>query len=426
MHRQPASALDLFTDSTRMMGDSTIVSVMEFDRHLDQGRLQEAAGRCFGAYPILRARLVRGDGPAHWDLQPLTSAMTDVPVIDVGSDDYRRYVTNGVDPYAAPQAVFRILRSSEKDVLVINMAHAAADGRGMKELAWTLMRAYLDPCSVLSNGEELPTRDTLWTEGLLDGQNVTGAGKVPLINPMWPNPFPPSKAPSTYHRTIICPEGMATLKGVAKDHGGTINDLFMAAYFLAMSDLTGHDGPQGLFFPVDLRRYLTDGSRIMSNQSANVSIVMVREPGDDIGKILDKVVRETAMLKRHKIGIWEQVAFDRGSDPEGRAVHSMVREMVRLQDEEGMADVFITNPGPMNLPDVPGLADAYICYPGTYMPAACFVISTFRDAASVTMGYQDEEGSMKTTMRAMRGFIGHLPLEERQVLILGDGPERTI
>ena len=100
--------------------------------------------------------------------------------------------------------------------------------------------------------------------------------------------------------------------------------------------------------------------------------------------------------------------------------------MVRLQDEEGMADVFITNPGPMNLPDVPGLADAYICYPGTYMPAACFVISTFGNAASVTMGYQDDEGARKATLSAMRGFIEHLPLKDQHVRHWEDAPDKNI
>ena len=346
-----------------------------------------------------------------------------VPVLDIGNDDHRRHVVHGMDPYVAPQAVFRILRSPERDVLVINMAHAAADGRGMKELARTLVQAYMDPCSVPSNGEELPARDTLWTEALLDERDTVRANGVTLINPMWPSPCAPSKASSNYHRAVFSPEGMSAIKKMAKAHGGTINDMFLAAYFMAMSDLTGHLGPQSVFFPVDLRRYLTDGSRMMTNQSANVSITVHRTPGEGMPEILDQVIEGTRMMKDRNIGVREQVLFDRGSDPDGLSVRKMVEEMVRLQDEEGLADIFITNPGPMALPEMPGLVVAYICYPGVYMPATCFVISTFRDAVTVTIGYQDDEGARKATMRAMRGFIEHLPLEERHVRHLGDRPD---
>lgn len=417
MQRQPASALDLFTDSTRMMGDSTIVSVMVFDRHLDLGRLRVAVERCFGAYPILRARLVRGNGPAYWELLPLTAGMTDVPVTDIGTDDHRRYVTRGVDPYTAPQAVFRVFRSPARDVLVINLAHAAADGGGMKELARTLLQAYLDPGSVPSNGDGLPARDTLWTATRLDGQDTRRTDGVTLINPMWPSPCAPSKAPSDYHRAVIAPEGLSSIKKMAKASGGTVNDVFLAAYFLALSDLTGHNGPQSVFFPVDLRRYLTDGSRGMTNQSANVSITVYRDPGEGMAEMLARISEETGKMKRSDIGIMDQVMFDRGSDPEGLEVRKMVEEMVRLQNDEGLADIFITNPGPMVLPEVPGLEDAYICYPGVLMPATCFVISTFKGSVTVTIGYQDDERSRDATLRALKGFLKHLPLTAEQFTV---------
>ena len=67
MQRQPASSLDLFTDSVRLMGDGTMIAVMEFDHRLDMQRLFEAASRCVDVFPILSSTLVRGHGPAYWD-----------------------------------------------------------------------------------------------------------------------------------------------------------------------------------------------------------------------------------------------------------------------------------------------------------------------------------------------------------------------
>lgn len=42
MQTCPASALDLFTDSVRLMGDATLCAVMEFDVGLNQRRLEAA------------------------------------------------------------------------------------------------------------------------------------------------------------------------------------------------------------------------------------------------------------------------------------------------------------------------------------------------------------------------------------------------
>lgn len=413
MQRRPATSLDLFVDSTRTMGDATIVSVMEFDRHLDIERLRLAARKCFDAFPILSSRLFRGHGPAYWEHQA-PDVFADIAIVDIGKDDYRPVAVKALDPITGPQAVFRVLRSKDRDIMVINMAHAAADGSGMIALMKALMSAYLDPGSVRACEEILPVRDTLWTEGLLDGDEVPVRDGVDIIDPMWPSPCGRSKARSTYHRAVVSPEGVGSIRTLARRHGGTVNDVLMAAYFLSLSDLTGHNGPQHLFFPVDLRRYLADGSRVMSNQAVNVSFTIAREKGEGMPQILDKVVRETSRMKDRRMGIREQVAFDRGSDPEGRAVDEMVREMDRRQDL-GLADIFISNPGPITLPQVDGLVSAYVCYPGTRMPSTCFVTSTFRGEMSIVMGYQDEEGPKEATLRAVRGFVGYLPVEPSQV-----------
>jgi hypothetical protein len=128
-----------------------------------------------------------------------------------------------------------------------------------------------------------------------------------------------------------------------------------------------------------------------------------------MGGLIDKVVRQTSALKRRRLGIREQVAFDRGCDPAGVSVERMVKEMAAMQTR-GWADIFISNPGRFALPELPGLRDAYICYPGCYMPTTCFVISTFNGTMSVSMGYQDDEEARQATRRAMEGFIAHLPL----------------
>ena len=181
--------------------------------------------------------------------------------------------------------------------------------------------------------------------------------------------------------------------------------------------MTGHQGPHSLSFPVNLRKHLGDGTRIMSNQAANISFPIQRCPSEGKEATLAKVIRETSRLKAGLVGVREQVAFDRFSDPEGKVVHGMVEEMARRQ-EDGLANIFISNPGPFPLPAVNGLRDAYICYPGSLMPSTCFVVSTFRGALSVTMGYQNGDEPREATRRALEGFVRNLSADGSKVVFV--------
>ena len=174
-----------------------------------------------------------------------------------------------------------------------------------------------------------------------------------------------------------------------------------------MSDLTGHPGPIDIFFPVNLRKHLNDGTRVMSNQAVNVCFALTRRNGDGMEEVLSRVIESTRGLKAGQIGILEQVEIDAACDPEGRRIQAMVDQMVALQ-KTGLADIFISNPGPFTLPEIEGLEDAYICYPGGYMPCTCFVTSTFRGQMTITMGYQDSERARTTTKKAMDLFMLHL------------------
>jgi NRPS condensation-like uncharacterized protein len=413
MQRQPATSLDLFTDSVRLMGDATMIAVMEFDRRLDMLRMFAAASKCIDAYPILRSKLVRGQGPAYWELQEKEASDEVFSVNFIEERDYRSHLPLAIDPYGKSQSKIRLLRSPDRDVIVINLAHAAADGFGLMMMAGTLLKAYLDPSSVPSCEGGLPVRDTQWTADLIEGLDVSNDA-MDTVPSTWPSLCGQSREPSTFHRAVIPPDQVSQIKQAAHACGGTINDVLLSAFYMSLSELTGKNGLQRMSFPVNLRQHLGDGSRVMSNQAANVSFSIQREPGEGTQAILGKVVKETLGLKAGKIGVREQVAFDRFSDPEGLAVHSLVQEMARGQDK-GLANIFISNTGCFSLPPFEGLVDAYLCYPGCLMPSTCFVVSTFRGNMSVTIGYQEEDEPKDATRRALEGLMRHMPVDASKV-----------
>lgn len=404
MHTREASALDLFVDSTRLLGDSTLCGVMEFDRPLDPDRLGRAVHACILAHPVLHSRLVRGNGPAYWVMEDAGDPGP-VPVTECDGD-YRPLVTGPVDPYGPVQVRVRLLRKNPGDVIVVNIAHAAADASGLQSFMGQLLLEYENPGTIRPAAGGIPGRDTLWTRTLL-AEKLPAPGEMDTIDPMWPDPFGRSDAPVSFHRECIAAPDLAAIRARAKTLGGTVNDAILAAYFLAMSDITGHNGPLALFFPVNLRRYLDDGSRVMSNQAANVSIPVERKPGEGMAGLLPRVICGTRRLKDGNIGIPEQVRMDAASDPEGKNVRQMVERMAKCE-AEGFADIFVSNPGVIVLPEIPGLTDAYVCFPGVCMPTTCFVTSTFRGHMTITMGYQDSERAREGTRRAVRLFREYL------------------
>lgn len=402
MQTCPASTLDLFTDSVRLMGDATLCAVMEFDVRLNQPRLEAAASACLAAHPVLHSRLVRGSGPAYWEMNDdieVRAESLSAPA------HFYPLVVNPVSPYDPRQVKLRILHRPSGDVLVVNLAHAAADGFGFAILCRQLLAEYMEP-GMLPPVQEFPERDTLWTR-MMERECRSSKAAVRILNPLWPDIFGTSKAPSDYHLEVIGAEVLDEVKRGAKCSGGTLNDVLMAAYFLAMSDLTGANGPMSIFFPVNLRQHLKDCSRQMSNQSANVGFPLERHEGEGMRELLPRVIAETKRLKVGGIGLTEQAEMDRASDPAGIKVQEMVEQMAVLQ-KQGMADVFISNPGVLELPDVEGLTNAYFCYPGGYMPTTCFATSTFRGRMTITMGFQEEERAEAGTRKALELFIGHL------------------
>jgi NRPS condensation-like uncharacterized protein len=410
MYTRAASALDLFTDSVRLMGDATMCAVIEFDRRLDPGVLEAAAQACLLAHPILHCRLVRGAGAAVWEMvEPGPVPVT----VEACGEDYHRHVVGPVDPYGPLQVRVRLLRRPSGDVVVINLAHAAADAFGLQALASQLLQEYGSPGGLAPAEGGIPERDTLWTRGLLPaGTPVPSAMR--MIDPLWPDPFGSSRRPSSFHREWVSPPELEAVRAHARSLGGTLNDAVMAAYYLAMSDLTGHRGPMAVLFPVNLRQHLDDGSRVMSNQATNVSVTLERRTDEGMAEVLPRVVEATAALKAGRIGIAEQVEMDANCDPGGRRIREMVEEMAALQ-ETGLADIFVSNPGPIALPELEGLSDAYLCYPGGYMPTTCFVTTTFRGRMTITMGYQDGERARAGTRTAMDLF-------RRYLQSLADGP----
>ena len=123
--------------------------------------------------------------------------------------------------------------------------------------------------------------------------------------------------------------------------------------------------------------------------------------------ILPRIIEETRKLKAGCIGIPEQIRMDTACDPEGRSIDLMVQEMVALQ-KRGLADIFMSNPGPVTLPDTDGLTDAYVCYPGGYMPTTSFITSTFRGHMTITMGYQGSTRAKNGTRKAIGLFKQYL------------------
>lgn len=109
------------------MGDATLCAVMESDRRLDTRLLEEAAHACMLAHPVLHSRLVRGRGPAFWEMFEPASVYP-LRVEECTGPCYP-HVIGPVNPYEPQQFRVHLLRRPRGHVIVINLAHPAADAK---------------------------------------------------------------------------------------------------------------------------------------------------------------------------------------------------------------------------------------------------------------------------------------------------------
>lgn len=298
-------------------GKFVVQMEMDFPELLDTKRLRKALDLMLDAEPVLGCRLIPDPKSPYW--QRLSVPERENFFFTAEESDYLAFRNQGLDYAKGPQLEACLLRSTKGDRLLLKVAHQVADAGGLKDITSKL-------CAIYNRLGENPRYKP---EPNLTGRRDFGqimryvpiwAYPIIFFNFMrqnWSNTFPASTLhlklpqgppePLAYVVKHIPAQRLEKIKEFGKAHRATINDIFVAAHFQALTREAGWDNKAILRLQstIDLRRwYLPDEQ---AGGVCNLSVYeyhnLGRSLGKDFGETMAMVSRKTRARKNNWFGL---------------------------------------------------------------------------------------------------------------------------
>ncbi len=432
--RRPAPAFDVFNVHFERIYDPTMHVLFGFDGRLDAARLAEAARRVAAADPYLCSRYVEDEDSAFWESLPDDALGRVFLRVDLPEGDKQDLPPDipppSLDPREGPQLrVVLYRREGAGDLVAVTCHHGFCDARGLKDLARLVLATY----NRLADDPAYRPPDRGWydrgTAGILarfseDEIRTALAHEEPFVD-RWRFPFRNTRRgrPRIAHRTL--PAGrLATIKAFGRDHGATVNDVLIAAFFLAV--LAVRDDPEdaGAERPIltsaDVRRHLTDpGDYSVANLSIAYEVPLSAERGAHLDDVIGQVTAVTARQKANGLGLGCILFYEdlyAGGLP---AVHALFDRTIAGYGATGQKNPVFSNTGiieadglvPLRGEEGRSVDITHACY----LPTVCrpygflMTASTFRNRITLMSGYEEGPYAPETVERFLDLVAGFLP-----------------
>ena len=197
-------------------------------------------------------------------------------------------------------------------------------------------------------------------------------------------------------------EVVTAARQCGKQHGATLNDLVVTAFYQALFSLvTPASGvPLHVQIPVDLRRYLPEDQRSIANLSGMLYAEVTYEPGQSFEDTLRQVRDSLEEAKANLPGVDSAIFFELTRLMGFERLRNTMAQMLGRGQQTGRSAPLATNlgildEGQLSFGDV-ATSDAFMVGPVLYPPGFAIAISTFRGALTLTAGYSGgcEQGEL--------------------------------
>ncbi|NVO66695.1 condensation protein [Methanofollis tationis] len=413
----PAPVFDVFNVYFEQIYDPTMHLVFTFDGALDEDVLRAATLRLIAANPYLGCRFAVRDGAPVWEEIPEEAWERGFEVLPPGAT----MPPPPLDVRTGPQVRVALCREEEGDRVTVTCHHGFCDARGLLDLARDLFAACR---GVPPAPTGLYDRSADQVLARFSAAEIEGAceAEEPFVD-RWRFPVERTGrgAPRVALRTLA-PERLARARAFGKMHGATVNDVVLAAFFLAIlrirDDPADLHAPRSVLTSADLRRYL---DRPVPPANLSIAYEVTLSPGEGAG--LEEVVGQVAAVTGRRkanglglgcIGFYEEIYA--GGVP---AVKVFFDGMMRRYQESGMKNPVFSNIGvidagvalplagkdgrPLDLREVVLLP--CVCWPYGYLMS----LSTFRDAMTIASAYEEGPYAPETVERFLELVDGYLP-----------------
>jgi NRPS condensation-like uncharacterized protein len=352
--RIPAPFGDIAADAMDPMMEMVLGVRLTFAERLDAEVLARATRLLLDLEPVLGCRWdetkrgtewVRCADPDSWDVFS-TVESTD-PEVDASI-----FYATPFDP-RGPRIAVRLVRSPERDELVVRFDHVAGDGWSVKEVGYLLAETYTallaDPTYVpATHAAPRPTHEDVWN-ALTDEQRLVAADAPKPGGSRWTMKLPRGAGRGYVERTLVlAPERVAAIRTYAHARGGTVNDALVAAMVRSAAAFSppkrGVD--PGVSISADTRRFASDPRlERIANIATTQNVVVEYVHGETFDETLAHV---TAAVKPYKDCLWTVGAGLTGKPMSASAVRNMFRFMAMMMKVLHAAAIVSMNLGDLD------------------------------------------------------------------------------
>ena len=429
MSRHPAPAFDVFNVYFERIYDPAMHVAIMLDGGIDAGILREATMKVIASDPYLRSRYAEVDGLPVWEEIP-PGEWEKAFVLGAAGEDPLRTPPPPLDVRAGPQVRVGLYRGAERDIVAVTCHHGFCDAAGVMAVAREVFVAYrrltADPAYRPPSRKpyERGTDRILALYSEEERQQAL-AEEEPFVD-RWS--FPVERmgrgAPRIASRTLA-PERLGRIKAFGRAHGATVNDVLIAAFFLALlkirDDPSDRDAPRSILTSADLRKRYPGcyGEELPINLSVAYEVTFSAAEGAEMEEIVGRVVEATIRRKKERPGLATILFYERimaGGIP---AVRVFFDEMIERYLASGDKNPVFSNLGifdPGDFLPVPGRDGAALDIRDIqYLPCICrpygflMTASTFRDCLTLMTAYEEGPYSTETVERFLEYVDGYLP-----------------
>lgn len=266
--RFPTKFGDRFLASTDGVFATIIQIEMEFDYPLDEKRLAKAVALTMDAEPILGCKFVPRFMRSYWER--VETGQFDIFILTEIKSGYEAFKNKKIDSYSGPQMFVCLHRSESFDKLIIKISHLPSDAAGVKDVAAIMSTIYNN---LADNPDYNPDPNIKSCRSLRHViKHVPWYAYPQIVLNFLKNSYACVVPYKTHNVSIInIPEKSSeyVVRHIAKEKvdnlieyihkfDATINDIFLAAIFRALSKLGEWSNEESLRLgtTVDLRRYI--------------------------------------------------------------------------------------------------------------------------------------------------------------------------
>ncbi len=393
--------------------------------HLDADRLARAVRLSFDAEPVVGCAFRTDERKAYWKrLSDFDGTTVSVHENAADPDEMMRSFQAVPLEDEGPQAGVALFRAAERDVLGVKISHVVGDGRAAKQYAYLLASIYSRLAvdaefAPVPNLRPRPSGRDVWAN-LTASQRREARKARSWTSPTWPAPETTSAGEGlTYRWITLPPQRFAVLKAYGADRGCTVNDMLLTAVLRAcISRLNPPVGvPLSLMYTADLRRYLPDAATLpVCNLSISGSL--------DIERVVDESFEDTLRRVHQRMQRWAEMCHGAGPLASAERVaglgYRITERLLGLAFRAGTASdrtaqktyPWFTNIGIIDDTNLlfDGVApDSGLMFgPGANGMSIVPVVSTYRDALTVCMGYCDSDENTRLVEELLSSIAGEI------------------